>query len=232
MLVGTTNEMVRKEWLHKTLSAIPKGFRLLDAGAGELANKKYCSHLTYVSQDFCQYEGSGDKRGLQRGSWDTERVDIVCDITNISEGNESFDVILCSEVLEHLPNPVLALQEFRRLLKSGGTLILTAPFCSLTHFSPYHYSTGFNRYFYEYHLEKIGFEITEISTNGNYFDYLAQEIRRIPAIADSYSSMKLSRLERIAAKVLLGALSRFKKKDKGSEELLCFGYHVAAKKRQ
>lgn len=231
MLVGTSNEAARKKWLDKTLSAIPKGLRLLDAGAGELDNKKYCSHLVYVSQDFCKYEGFGDKKGLQTYSWDTQQIDIVCDIVNIPEGSESFDVILCSEVLEHLPNPVLALQEFSRLLKRGGTLILTAPFCSLTHFSPYHYSTGFNRYFYEHHLRKLGFNMVELSPNGSYFEYIAQEIRRIPSIAENYAVMRMSRLERVGVKILLRALDRFVKYDKGSAELLCFGYHAVAKKR-
>jgi len=229
-MVGTLNEPERKKWLDKVLSNIPEGLRLLDAGAGELANKKYCTHLNYVSQDFCEYEGAGDNKGLQKGGWDTENTDIVCDIVSIPEESASFDVVLCSEVLEHLPNPVLALQEFERLLKPGGSLILTAPFCSLTHFSPYHYSTGFNQYFYEYHLNKLGFEVINISANGNYFEYLAQEIRRVPLIAERYAEKKVSRIERICISVLLKALARFSTVDKGSDELLCFGYHVLAKK--
>lgn len=168
-MVGTNNEATRKEWLKNTLESIPSGLRILDAGAGELANKKYCSHLDYVSQDFCQYEGKGDSKGLQTGSWDTKQIDIVGDITNIPAEDASFDVILCTEVFEHLPNPVEALKEFNRLLKKGGILILTAPFCSLTHFAPYHYSSGFNSYFYEYHLQNLGFRLEEITKNGNFF---------------------------------------------------------------
>ena len=72
MKIGTTNEVVRKEWLEKTLKSIPSGLRLLDAG--ELANKKYCKHLDYVSQDFCQYEVKGDEKGLQTGTWDTNKL--------------------------------------------------------------------------------------------------------------------------------------------------------------
>ncbi len=231
MNVGTRNESVRQEWLEKVLTGIPSGLRILDAGAGELANKKYCSHLNYVSQDFCQYEGSGNNKGLQTGSWETQQTDIVGDIADIPEADESFDVVLCSEVLEHLPSPVLALQEFQRLLKKGGTLILTAPFCSLTHFAPYHYSTGFNQYFYEHHLEKLGFELIEMSANGNYFEYLAQEIRRVPSVAEKYTVSKVALFEKVAIKIVLKVLDRFSKQDSGSNELLCFGYHVIAKKR-
>ncbi len=230
MNVGTRNESVRQEWLEKVLTGIPSGLRILDAGAGELANKKYCRHLEYISQDFCQYEGLGDNKGLQTGAWETYQIDLVSDITDIPEVDESFDVILCSEVLEHLPNPVLALNEFQRLLKKGGSIIITAPFCSLTHFSPHHYSTGFNRYFYECHFNKLGFEIVEISKNGNFFEYLGQEIRRIPSIANKHTASKVARLEKVAIKMVLKMLDRFSKQDEGSDELLCFGYHVLAKK--
>lgn len=229
-MVGTNNEAMRRKWLEKTLTSIPAGLRLLDAGAGELANKQYCTHLEYVSQDFCQYEGLGDSKGLQMGSWDTKKIDIVSDIANIPESDQSFDVILCTEVLEHLPNPVNALQEFQRLLKTGGVLILTAPFCSLTHFAPYHYSSGFNHYFYEFHLEELGFKLDEVSNNGNYFEYIGQEIHRIPSIADKYSSKRISRLEKFAIKIVLKMLERFSKHDTNSDEVLCFGYNVIAKK--
>lgn len=72
------NEEARNRWLAQTLAAIPTGLRLLDAGAGELRNKPLCAHLIYVSQDFCQYEGKGDAQGLQTGTWNTSRIDLVC----------------------------------------------------------------------------------------------------------------------------------------------------------
>jgi len=229
-MVGTNNEAVRREWLKNTLESIPSGLRILDAGAGELANKKYCTHLDYTSQDFCQYEGDGNSKGLQEGSWNTNEIDIVGDITDIPEADQFFDVILCSEVLEHLPNPVKALEEFHRLLKQGGKLILTAPFCSLTHFAPYHYSSGYNKYFYEFHLENLGFKLYEVSSNGNFFEFVAQEVHRIPLMADKYSSKNISRLERYAINKVLKMLERFSNNNTTSDEVLCFGYHVVAVK--
>ena len=136
--VGTRNEIEREAWVRQRLESIPAGSRLLDAGAGEQRFRKFCGHLHYVSQDFGQYDGTGDHAGLQTASWNQANLDIVSDITAIPEPNGSFDAILCTEVLEHLPNPIAAVAEFSRLLRADGQLILTAPFCSLTHFSPFH----------------------------------------------------------------------------------------------
>lgn len=141
------NKINRDTWLKHTLENIAAGSRILDAGAGELKYKEFCKHLDYISQDFGMYDGVGDALGLQTNAWDQSKLDIISDITKIPEPDNSFDAIICIEVLEHLPNPVLAIKEFARLIKKGGNLIITAPFCSLTHFSPYHYSSGYNKNF-------------------------------------------------------------------------------------
>ena len=138
---------------------------------------------------------------------------------------------MCTEVLEHLPDPLAAFREFARLLKPSGYLILTAPFCSLTHFAPFHFSTGFSSYFYERHLTDLGFEIIDLVPNGNYFEYLAQEIRRIPSVATRYAKDQPGRLEHYCMSWMLNMLERFSRNDSGSSELLCFGYHALAKKR-
>ena len=228
--VGTSNESNRQLWLEQALLQIPQGSRILDAGAGELQFKRYCSHLNYVSQDFAQYDGRGDCSGLQMGSWDQSKLDIVCDITAIPEPDDSFDAIMCIEVFEHLPNPLLALSEFARLLRPGGQLILTAPFCSLTHFAPFHFYSGFNRYFYETHLVSLGFEIAEIRPNGNFFEFLAQEVRRFAFVAERYTPTRVSLIEKLLLKLFLLMISRYAVRDKGSAEILNFGYHVRAVK--
>jgi len=226
--VGKSNESMRERWIEETLNSIPKNSRILDAGAGTQRYRKFCKHLNYVSQDFGKYDGQGDSAGLQTGEFKYGELNIVCDITSIPEPDSSFDAIMCIEVLEHLPDPVQAIKEFSRLIKPKGHLILTAPFCSLTHFSPYHFSTGFNKYWYEVQLAENGLKIIEITPNGNFFEYVAQEIDRIPSIAKRYSKNKPGLLERLSIFVTLRMLLRFSKKDNGSSDLLCFGYHIHA----
>src|SRR4051812_23147403 len=106
--IGTDNDGARVRWLKEKLAAIPAGKRILDAGAGELRFKPFCDHLKYVSQDFGQYEGGGNA-GLNPATWDNSKLDHVCDIIDIPEKSASFDAILCTEVLEHVPEPMEAL---------------------------------------------------------------------------------------------------------------------------
>ena len=229
--VGTNNGINRDEWIESKLSNLQKGSTILDAGAGEGKYKKFCEHLNYTSQDIAEYDGSGDGTGIQTNVRNYEKLDIVSDIVDIPVSENYFDNVLCIEVIEHVPDPLEALKEIHRILKKGGNLILTAPFNSLTHYAPYHYSTGFNRYYYQHHLENLGFEIEEIIPNGNYFEYLAQEVRRIKNVAFEYSSKNLNIFYKIGIYLVLVLLGSLSKKDKGSHELLNFGYFVKAKKR-
>ena len=229
--VGTHNKNVRDTWLENTIKSVPAGSRILDAGAGELAYKHFCSHLDYVSQDFAQYDGKGNASGLQMGTWDQSNLDIISDITSIPEKDASFDAIMCIEVFEHLPDPLGAIKEFARLLKPGGHLIITAPFCSLTHFAPHHYYTGFSRYFYQTHLALCGFDIIELDENGNYFEYMAQELRRVKSISKLYTNSRPNLIEYLAVNICLFMLNRFSHNDSGSSELLHFGCHVHAVKQ-
>lgn len=226
--VGTQNECKRKQWIQQQLAGIPSGLRILDAGAGELANKQFCKHLDYVSQDYSQYDGKGDQAGLQTSEWDTSKINIVSDITQIPEPDESYDAILCSEVLEHLPDPALVFSEFKRLLKPGGILLLTAPFISLTHFAPYHYQSGFNKYYYEYHLSKHLFRNIELTFNGNFFEVLAQEIRRIPHVCTMYMGIRPPRWFNVICNWQLYYLNKLSKAEQNSSELLSYGIFVRA----
>jgi SAM-dependent methyltransferase len=228
---GRDNERRRNDWVRDRLARLPKGARILDAGAGELRNRAYCSHLAYVSQDICEYEGKGDGQALQMGNWDTSGIDIISDITAIPEPDATFDAIVCTEVFEHLPDPVLAVKEFARLVRPGGAVVITAPFCSLTHFAPYHFATGLSRYWYEQHLPAHGLEIVEIVPNGGWFDYLAQELWRLPFSAGQYSVGRwLGWLTLLAALPALAGLRLLKTGDRGSSELLTFGWQIVARR--
>jgi predicted SAM-dependent methyltransferase len=54
-------------------------------------------------------------------------ADIKADIQNTPFGDETWDLIICNHVLEHVPNYKDALTELRRILKINGQLELTVP---------------------------------------------------------------------------------------------------------
>lgn len=212
------------------LQSLPEGTRLLDAGAGESRFKKYGKHLEYVTQDFCEYTGVGDGQALQTSKWDTHNIDIISDIINIPVEASSFDAILCSEVFEHIPEPDMAIKEFARILRPGGTLILTAPFNSLVHFAPYYHCTGFSKYWYEYHLNQEGFLIDSIEENGNWFQYVQQEILRFRYMQKRYCNIS-NPFDWCLCALTARRLGKMQEKDKGSKELGCLGYFIVAKKK-
>jgi len=106
-------------------------------------------------------------------------IDYVSDITNIPVADESFDVIICTEVLEHVPEPIEALREMSRILKRGGSIFVTAPLGSGLHQLPYHYYGGLSPQWYRHFFPKFGLQLKEISPNGGFFKLLAQECARV-----------------------------------------------------
>ncbi len=182
-------ESLRDDWVIKKLVSIPKGRTIIDVGAGKMPYKLYCRHLKYVSQDFGKYTGKKVKKGIPTGEFDSKRVDIISDIAKIPVKSESYDDILCTEVLEHTPNPFDVLREFNRINKKGGILILAAPRVSLTHFYPYYYYSGFSENFYKTNLPKFGYKIKEMYVYGNYFSWLALEFVRVPLVLFGFSKI-------------------------------------------
>ncbi len=228
------NSTARDKWIVSTLEALPEGTSLLDIGAGECAYKPYCTHLDYLAQDIAEYDGVGDRVGLHTGSWDTSQLDFICDLYDIPE-NRLFNSVLCSEVLEHVVDPVRAVEKMARLVSPGGVLILTAPFNSLTHFAPYHYCTGFSQYFYRYHLERIGFTIEELTANGGYFDMLDQELGRVGRVRREFRTGFREPLTWLVTQIARRNLRLIASMDgprmgRKSAQLQCFGWHVIARK--
>lgn len=218
----------REEWLKAELALIPGGKTILDAGCGTQEYKKYCSHLNYKGQDFGLYDGKGNLEGMQQADWRYGKLDYIGNIWEIDERDETFDAILCSEVLEHIPYPNETIKEFTRLLKPGGVLLLTAPFSSLPHMEPYYYYGGFSKYYYQHFLQANGFENIRIDYNGNTFEYLAQEtIRSKQYILNPLLKIVYQIMVYGMAVPLLKLLSRL---DTVSHKSLVFGYHVKAVK--
>ncbi|MCK0533359.1 class I SAM-dependent methyltransferase [Sphingobium agri] len=85
----------------------------------------------------------------------------------------SFDTVLCTEVLEHSPQPMTLIAEIERVLKPGGTLIATVPFSARVHYAPY----DFHR-FTKYALNRMfdAFTDVQIEERGNDIAVIANKL--------------------------------------------------------
>jgi len=221
---GLDNQAVRDIFVENQLAAVKSGARLLDAGAGSQRYREHCNHLDYVSQDFGSY--SVDEKATivnVEGSTSAEYaygpIDIQGDIWDIDSPDESFDVVLCTEVLEHIPYPIATVEEFQRVLKPGGKLILTAPSNCLRHFDPFFFTSGFSDRWFHRILSESGFEVQEVTPVGDYYLWLAVEMARTGG-----------RHSIFAKAILAPAFAYFKLKKPSNESIntLCMGYHVIA----
>jgi ubiquinone/menaquinone biosynthesis C-methylase UbiE len=180
-IFGGQQVVDRDRLIYAWLRELPAGEKiLLDAGAGSQRFKPFCSHLQYLSQDFGEYVGGDLFAGQPLETWQGHKCDIICDITAIPLPDRAVDFILCTEVFEHLPDPAAALAEFSRLLKGGGRVLITSPFNSQYHQTPYFFYSGFSSEFYKHYARKFGFSIASLDPIGDYYQSVCQELLRLP----------------------------------------------------
>jgi SAM-dependent methyltransferase len=94
--------------------------------------------------------------------------DVIADALNIPFTDVSVDTVLATEVMEHLPSPQSFLWEVRRILRVGGTLILSVPFMEPIHEEPRDYYR-FTPYSLRLLLEEHGYSIQKIWSRGGWW---------------------------------------------------------------
>jgi ubiquinone/menaquinone biosynthesis C-methylase UbiE len=162
----------RDRWIAEQAATIPPGSSVLDVGAGSAPYRGLFVACNYKTQDFAQLK---DEQ-LRYGKY--APIDFISEASAIPVPDASFDVILCTEVLEHVPEPISVVREFSRILVPGGRLILTAPLGSGIHQDPYHFYGGYTPYWYRRFLEQAGFQLIDITANAGSLRHVAQETIR------------------------------------------------------
>lgn len=179
-----SNESYRDEWVKTRIKKYGNSLLIksaLDVGAGLSPYKHNFEALgfNYFSQDFDSYRPSEKKNpGLQNLEWEYPKHDFVCDVLNIPDTSK-YDFIICTEVFEHVPDPVALIEKLSALTKSGGYILITVPLLSLMHQSPYWFSSGLSPFWFEYWAEKLNLEICELEVSGDYIDMMEQEVARL-----------------------------------------------------
>jgi len=219
------NQRCRDRWIQTKAYTVPAASRVLDMGAGTCLYRPFFSHCDYKTHDFKKYEGA-EKHG---GTSTYGHIDYVSEILAIPAPDKSFDVILCTEVLEHVPEPIKVLKEISRLLKPGGRVFITAPLGSGLHQLPFHFYGGYTPEWYKRFCKEAGMAAIEITPNGGFFKHLAQECARAASIYSQNSQLHGPEAADIQ-KLLIESLPRlfFEFDDKCFDERFTVGYFVEA----
>jgi ubiquinone/menaquinone biosynthesis C-methylase UbiE len=182
------NEIQRDNWIKQKSYFVKNGSLILDIGAGTCPYKDLFKHCSYFALDFAKYKGV--KKNGQRSYG---KINVISDILSIPVKNDSIDLVLCTEVLEHVFDPINAIKEMARVLKKNGTMLITAPLGSGLHQLPYHFYGGFTPEWYKKCFEMNKIYTKSIIPNGGFFKHLAQETARAGHILESSTITNISK---------------------------------------
>ena len=114
---------------------IQPGFTILDIGCGSgrhTCGAYQCHDITVIGSDLniqdlnkarerlLFHDQLGEHGG---GVWALSAADVTC----LPFKNDCFDLVICSEVMEHIPDQQHAVQELVRVLKPGNNLVVSVP---------------------------------------------------------------------------------------------------------
>lgn len=205
------------------------GAMVLDAGAGDSRYRDHFHHVNYESADFAKLDKPY-----------ASDLTYVCDLRTIPVEDGRFDLVLLTQVLEHLPAPQAVLGELRRVLKPGGKLCLTAPLYFPEHEQPYDFFR-YTQFAYRRWLPEAGFDPASLNIEwlegylGTLSFQLEYAARWLPVTPSSYgggtrgvaaaAALTLARpLLLVVAMVLARSDIRFKVTSAGH----CKNYRIVA----
>lgn len=163
------HEFIRSE----AIPTMEEGMLVLDAGSGKIQEQHLRDELlaTGATLHTCD---------LNFG----EGVDFEADVSDMPFDDNSYDIVICTQVLEHVKNPQLVVSELARVLKPGGKLFLTTPQSSPLHNLPWNFF-NFTNLGLRLLFEEAGLKVSTEQPQGGHYALLAfnlswtvREIRR------------------------------------------------------
>jgi SAM-dependent methyltransferase len=152
---------VLKSFFDRAISRwVRAGASVLDVGCGEQPLRPM------VERAGGQYTGVDVAQNL------AGTVDVVADITDIPLPDDSFDVVLCTEVLEHVADTSAALTQLARLCRPGGVVIVTSPFMYPLHEEPHDF-VRLTPHVFRRWAQEHGLTVAELTTGGNELEVMA-----------------------------------------------------------
>lgn len=159
-------------------------------------------------------------------------LDLVLDAHKLPFADESFETILCTEVLEHCVEPHVVIDEFYRCLKLGGVLILTTRFVFPIHDAPQDYFR-----FTKFGLLKIceAFQHVEIEEEVQTLENIAVLLQRLVYQVD-YKIPLIKIILQIMSRLVLASQILVKKEysdithQSAISNIMTSGYYLVARK--
>jgi SAM-dependent methyltransferase len=152
--------------IKQSIPLLNKG-RLLDVGCGM---KPYEQLFKGIANEYIGI----DHPVTHHGSYGRyTKADIFSDKQELPFEDASFDTVICTQVLEHLPNPHFKIFEIARVLKKGGTVFISVPFAWPLHEKPYDFFR-YTEYGVREMLEQAGCSQLNYLPHGNAMEALGQ----------------------------------------------------------
>ena len=190
--------------------------RLIDLGCGKVPlYETYRGHVTEVtcvdwpnSIHECRY------------------IDYECDLTEpLPFGDRSFETVILSDVLEHVPDPDRLWNEMARILAPGGHVLLNVPFLYWIHETPHDFCR-YTRFALRRQAEAAGLTVRVLEAIGGasevIADILGKRCLRIPMLGSVVSPFVQ------VAGGALGRISPRKRKSSTAVELFPLAYFMVA----
>ena len=131
------------------LGKVTKNKKVLDLGCGTNKYKKYFMQ----KNKFIGIDVKTSGREINQ-----KTPDVFYDGKKLPFNDGNFDLIICTEVLEHVENFELVVSEIFRSLKRNGSAVITMPFITAEHEIPYDFRR-FTSYGIKKEFENMGFMV-------------------------------------------------------------------------
>ena len=155
---------------------------VLDLGCGDMPFKEFFSG---IAEKFIGVDNDPNSK-----------ADIIQDISEtLPFKSQSFDLVILSEVLEHLQDPLKVIDNIKLILKKDGVLYMSTPFAFPIHGKPNDFFR-YTEYFYKECLKKVGLECQCIYISNSIITTpilsIMQVINLLPIFPRSIKSLVLS----------------------------------------
>lgn len=149
-------------FLEAAAQTLPPDAQVLDAGAGLRPYAALFARQQYESCD------------MPDGFYPVKH-DFECFLDAIPRPDATYDAVILTQVLEHVPGPEKVLREIHRVLKPGGELLLTVPLTAPLHGEPWNFFQ-FTQYGIAELARRTAFELKECEKIGGAFWVLGKRL--------------------------------------------------------